>query len=65
MPDELDQIQDRMEQEEELRRKYTPKPVEIKAIGRCLYCNATLEGTLRFCDSDCRDDYEYMHTRIK
>lgn len=65
MPDEFDLIQERMEKEEELRKKYTPKPIEIKGIGRCLYCNAPLEGDLRFCDSDCRDDFEYMKLRIK
>jgi hypothetical protein len=65
VPDELDQIQERMEQEEELRRKYTPKPIAIKSIGRCLYCNTPLDGELRFCDSDCRDDYEYMMIRTK
>ena len=65
MPDELDAIQDRMEQEEELRKKYTPKPVVIKSIGKCLYCGTPLEGDLRWCDEDCRDDYEYMIHRKK
>lgn len=60
MPDELDAIQDRMEQEEELRKKYTPKPPVLKSVGKCLYCGAPLEGDLRWCDEDCRDDYEYM-----
>ena len=65
MPDELDAIQDRMEQEEELRRKYTPKPIPIKATGRCLYCNAQLEDDRRWCDADCRTDYEYINLRLK
>jgi hypothetical protein len=60
MPDEFDAIQERMEQEEELRRKYAPKPVTIKSIGKCLYCGTPLTGDMRFCDSDCRDDFEYM-----
>lgn len=60
MPDEFDQIQERMEKEEELRRKYTPKPVTLKSIGKCLYCGTPLTGELRWCDEDCRDDYEYM-----
>lgn len=63
MPDEFDAIQDRMEQEEELRRKYTPKPVEIISIGKCLYCAENLDEGLRFCNSDCRDDFEYMIQR--
>ena len=60
MPDEFDQIQERMEKEEELRRKYTPKPIDIKSIGQCLYCGNPLTGDMRWCDEDCRDDYEYM-----
>lgn len=60
MPDELDQIQERMERDEELRKKYTPKPIEIKSIGKCLYCGESLEDGQRFCDADCRDDFEYM-----
>ena len=63
MPDEFDAIQDRMEQEEELRRKYTPKPVEIISTGQCLYCAENLDEGLRFCDEHCRDDYEYVLQR--
>lgn len=63
MPDELDQIQERMERDEELRKKYTPKTIAIKSIGKCLYCAAPLTGELRWCDEDCRDDYEFMQQR--
>ena len=65
MPDELDNIQDRLEKDEELRRKYTPKPAEIKVTGRCLYCNAEIDKDRRWCDADCRTDYEYMMMRKK
>lgn len=64
-PDELDIIQDRLEKDEELRRKYTPKPAEIKGTGRCLYCNAEIDKDRRWCDADCRTDYEYMMIRKK
>jgi hypothetical protein len=60
MPDEFDQVQDRMERDEELRKKYTPKPAEIRSTGKCLYCGTYLEKGQRFCDADCRDDFEYM-----
>ena len=29
-----------------------------KSIGRCFYCNAELEHGKRWCDSDCREDWE-------
>ena len=32
MPDELDAIQDRMEKEDELRKKYTPKPILLNSL---------------------------------
>lgn len=63
MPDELDLIQERMERDEELRKKYTPKPASIKSTGKCLYCGASLTGELRWCDEDCRDDFEYAQQR--
>lgn len=31
------------------------KPEAPSATGRCLYCDEPTE--LRFCDSDCREDY--------
>lgn len=35
------------------------KPVvSAKANGRCLNCNAQLEKGSRWCDGDCRDDWE-------
>ncbi len=63
MPDELDQIQERMEKEDELRKKYAPKPVTIKSIGKCLYCGAPLPEDVRWCDEDCRDDFEFIQQR--
>jgi hypothetical protein len=60
MPDEIDQIQDRMERDEELRRKYTPKPPTLKSTGSCLYCGEDLSSDRRWCDADCREDYEFM-----
>jgi len=59
MPDELDQIQERMERDEELRKKYTPKPIAIKSTGKCLYCDVPLDDDRRWCDKDCMIDYQY------
>jgi hypothetical protein len=60
MPDEIDLIQERMERDEEMRRKYTPKPATIKSTGKCLYCGEPLPNDIRWCNADCREDYEYM-----
>ena len=30
----------------------------LPGIGYCYYCNAELRGGNRFCDAECRDDYE-------
>lgn len=34
------------------------KPVGPPAIGQCHNCGTALEGALRFCDADCREDWE-------
>ena len=36
---------------------------EATATGQCLYCEAPLPGGLRWCDSDCRDDWGYEQKR--
>ena len=30
----------------------------LPGIGYCYYCGAELRGGNRFCDAECRDDYE-------
>ena len=36
---------------------------EAAATGQCLYCEEPLPVGLRWCDSDCRDDWEYEQKR--
>ena len=37
------------------------KPVQTAAsTGRCLYCSAPVAAEARFCDADCRDDFERL-----
>lgn len=31
---------------------------EVKATGRCLFCHETVAAGTRWCDSDCRDDWQ-------
>ena len=35
-----------------------PKQSAIQGIGICLNCGAELQGDARWCDADCRDDWE-------
>lgn len=40
------------------------KPVQTAAnTGRCLYCSAPVAAEARFCDADCRDDFEWINRR--
>ena len=42
------------------------KTENILAIkGYCYNCDEKLEAGLRFCDEDCRDDYDWMVKRGK
>ena len=59
MSDEIDRAQERQEailaaQIAAARRPATAPP----AAGRCLNCDTRLRKGLRFCDADCRDDYQ-------
>ncbi|XWY20090.1 DUF2116 family Zn-ribbon domain-containing protein [Bisgaard Taxon 45] len=36
----------------------------LSYIGCCYYCNEPLPENQLFCDSDCRDDYEW-HQKLK
>ena len=34
------------------------KPVGPVAVGRCLWCDEPLSGDRRWCDTECRDEWE-------
>lgn len=59
MADIIDQAQEQAEQMlalQQAQRRVTNVP---KTTTHCLYCNALLtDPRHRWCDSDCRDDYE-------
>lgn len=42
------------------RRLAGPDPT-----GRCLHCDAELAPYLRWCDADCRNDYERVESAAK
>ena len=43
----------------------TRKPNGPAATGRCLYCNAELPDTRRWCDEWCRDDWNLEQEAMK
>ena len=59
MADECDQAQARMEFEEEFRRRATKQPEPLPPCGICYYCKEDVPPALKFCDSYCRDDFEF------
>lgn len=44
--------------EEQLRVARSTQPTALPCIGECHNCGEGLEPGHRFCDSDCRDDFE-------
>jgi len=58
--DEADFSAERMQRELDhlLRLRSASGPT---ATGRCLSCGAPLREPLRWCDTDCRDDWERAH----
>ncbi len=41
----------------------TKRPVGPAPNGCCHYCNGPLTNGQRFCDADCRDDYDKVQRR--
>lgn len=64
MADDADLTAERLEREMarllalRLRRASGPQPT-----GACLWCGKPLAPPLRWCDADCRDDWERDHAR--
>ena len=54
----IDRAQREIELELELNiAKARAQESHYKPIGICLYCGEPLSAGLRWCDSDCRDDF--------
>jgi hypothetical protein len=62
MADDIDLTAERLEHEMRrllaLRRQAGPKPT-----GECLWCGEPIAPGLRWCDAECRDDWERAHAR--
>ncbi len=38
---------------------------QLHADGRCHFCDETVEPGMRFCNADCRDDYDREQAAFK
>lgn len=57
MTDIIDQANDHIEREMKMRLEHRRASM-LPATGECLNCGEHLDGERRFCDVDCRDDYD-------
>ena len=58
MADDIDRTQDRIELEDAIRRKYRVTPTTTTFTGFCANCGEPVGPQLRWCDTDCRDDWQ-------
>ena len=63
--DQIDQANDRAEAERqamiEAQKEKHGKTLAYK--GACHYCGTLIAPPKRFCDNECRDEYDYEQTR--
>lgn len=59
MTDELDLASDREQLERDAAiRNASAYRSNLKPCGKCLNCGEEVASELRFCDADCRDDFQ-------
>jgi predicted nucleic acid-binding Zn ribbon protein len=65
MADDVDATADRAESEAPYLLRASRKPEGPKPSGFCLWCEDRFseESLQRFCNSECRNDYEYQQKR--
>lgn len=63
MSDPADQGNDAAELFLDIAKRNHKPPVEIHGIGICLNCGAAVEGEKRWCDTECRNDWEQANAR--
>lgn len=64
MSNEADEAQRVTELFDNLAIAKARKPPQTAAsTGRCLYCSTPVAAEARFCDADCRDDFEWINRR--
>lgn len=61
--DIIDRAQQEMEAYERFRSTY--KRIEVEETGYCLFCGEPLPKGKRWCDADCRDQWEKERRKSK
>lgn len=64
MADEADMTAERMEREDELRRKYRAE-TETKHYDSCRWCGDPTENGAGFCGKDCHTDWHKYEATLK
>lgn len=59
MSDEADFAGDRIDQERERAISAARQQKPAIATGLCFYCDEPVGPSVRFCDKNCADDFEY------
>lgn len=62
MPDEADYANDRVALRDKVASEVR-KPEGPLATGWCYNCTEPLAAGMRWCDADCRDDWENLENR--
>ena len=62
--DIIDQANDLIEREMQARLA-SRRPAPLPPTGDCYNCGEILEGDRRWCDADCRDEYDRRARRQK
>lgn len=63
MSDIADQGNDAAELFLEVARKNQRPPTEFHGVGFCLNCGTAVDGEARWCDVECRGDWERANAR--
>jgi hypothetical protein len=58
MADEIDKTMERDELEAPARMAATKRPVGPEANGHCHWCSERIPEPMRWCDADCRNEYD-------
>lgn len=64
MSDNLDIASEREELARQSALLTCKKPEGPAATGHCLYCSERLPKPMRWCNADCRTEYEFEQTRL-
>lgn len=58
MADPVDIAQDHIERQAPYLLAASKRPAGPAPTGRCHYCDETVADGMRFCDAECRDEYD-------